>query len=330
MDIRQLRYFVGVLEAKSLSKAAAQLRIAQPALGVQIRNLERELGAKLLDRHPRGVTATEAGQRLAQQAGLLLQRFDLIRQDLVDYATNPEGPVLLYVSRNLPRVVTAAIAERCRSMFPDIQLSIVVGWQNQLNGELKESEADIVLTFRPHNNGRFISEPLVHDELLLVRSAKEARFPREISFCKAIQRTLILPGEPHFIRCLVETAARVAGVKLKLYCDVDSLEVTMELVTRGLVDTLLPLACVRVGVEQGKLRTSKIKDPTLQRTLCMLHSARQSRASAIDLVRREVRATILKFAEDQSFGWKKIDVSGNSCAAPPLLGGARQRDSKVI
>jgi LysR family nitrogen assimilation transcriptional regulator len=306
VDIRQLRYFVGVLEAKSLSKASVQLRVAQPALSIQIRNLERELGAKLLHRHARGVAPTDAGQRLARHAGQLLGQFDRVRQDLVDYATSPSAPVLLCVSRNLPRIVTAAIAERCRKAFPDVQLGIVVGWQKQLNGKSKESEADVVLTFRPHNDVHFISEPLIQDELRLVRSAKEAPLPREMSFRKAIQRTLVLPGEPNYIRCVVETAARLAGLELKVYCDIDSVETATELVKRGLVDAVLPLACVRDGVEAGNLATSKINSPRLQRTLCMLHSSRQSRASAIDLVRREIRATILKFAEDETFGWKRI------------------------
>jgi LysR family transcriptional regulator, nitrogen assimilation regulatory protein len=306
MDIRQLRYFVGVLEAKSLSKASGLLHIAQPALGVQVRNLERELGVKLLHRHPRGVAPTEAGERLAEHAGDLLRQFDRVRQDLIGYASRPSGPVLLCVSRNLPRIVTAAIAERCRGAFPDVPLRIFVGWQKQLNGMSKESEADVVLTFRPHNDAHFVSEPLIQDEMLLVCSANEGQLPREISFRRVIQRMLILPGEPHYIRCLVETAARLAGRELKVYCGIDSVETARELVKRGLASTILPIACVREDVKAGKLRTAKIKDPKFQRTLYMLHSSRQSRASAIDLIRREIRAIISEFAQDETFGWKKI------------------------
>src|SRR5258705_2799897 len=85
MDIRQLRYFVGVLEAKSLNKASVLLHVAQPALSTQIRNLERELGVKLLDRHARGIAPTKAGERLGQQAYQLFReggrRGHVLRRD---------------------------------------------------------------------------------------------------------------------------------------------------------------------------------------------------------------------------------------------------------
>ena len=303
MDMRQLRYLVGVLEAKSLNKASALLHVAQPALGAQIRNLERELGAKLLSRHSRGVVATDAGERLARHAQHLLQEFDRVRQDLIDYAATPSGSVLLCVGRGLPRVVAATIAERCRKMFPEIKLRIVVGGRKQLNELSKVSENDLALTFRPHDDNNFASEPLIQDELLLC-SAR--RLPREISFHKLIERLLILPSEPHYVRRLVATAAGQVGRELKIYCDIDSMNTTMELVKRGVADTLIPFGWVQEDVKEGKLRTAKVRDPKLQRTLYLLHSSRQSRSSTIDLVRREIRAIIREFAHDGTFGWKTV------------------------
>jgi LysR family transcriptional regulator, nitrogen assimilation regulatory protein len=324
MDIRQLRYFAVVLEAKSLSKASELLHVAQPALGAQIRNLERELGAKLLHRHSRGVAPTEAGVWLAQHAGHLLQQFDRVRQDFIDYATTPSGPVLLCVGRSLPRTVTATIAERCRTAFPNIQLRIVGGLKGQLN------ESDLALTFRLHDDTHSVSVPLIQDELLLVYSPKERQLPREICFHRVIERMLILPSEAHYVRRLVETAALLEGRELKVYCDIDSLETTRELVKRGVASSILPVAWVREEIKEGKLRTAKIIDPTPQRTLYM-HSSRQQRSSATDLVRREICAIIFEYAHDKTFGWTEINnVSDNfgslTAAAPdPSLRPARER-----
>lgn len=64
MDLRKLRYFAGVVEAKSMSKAANRLHVAQPALSKSLRSLEDDFGAELLRRSPQGVAATEAGLRL--------------------------------------------------------------------------------------------------------------------------------------------------------------------------------------------------------------------------------------------------------------------------
>jgi len=305
MDIRQLRYFLGVVDAKSLSKASNQLHVAQPALGVHIRNLERELGAKLLNRHARGVAPTEAGQRLARHASQLVRQFDRAREDLIDYATSPSGRVLLCVGRSVPRIVAAVAAERCREKYPEIHLGIVEGWRRHIKTS-EEVDADLGITFFPHKNPQFVSEPLVQDELVLVYSPKYVRLPREIDFHILAERLLILPSEVHFTRRLVNMAAELEGRDLKVYCDMESLEATKELVMRGVADTVLPIASVREDVKDGKLRTAKIKNQRLHRILCMLQSASQSRSSAIDLVSREIRSLILEFARDDSFGWKKV------------------------
>ena len=68
MELRHLRYFVAVAGIGNLSRAASQLRVAQPALTRQVRDLERELGVALLERHSKGVTPTLAGEAFARGA----------------------------------------------------------------------------------------------------------------------------------------------------------------------------------------------------------------------------------------------------------------------
>ena len=115
MDIKQLRYFMGVLEAKSITKAAEQLYVAQPALGLQIRKLEEELGVELFVRHSRGVTATEAGILLSQHARVLLRQFARARQELLDFAKSPHGRVAIGLTPTGDAVLVAELAARCRT-----------------------------------------------------------------------------------------------------------------------------------------------------------------------------------------------------------------------
>ena len=84
MDIRQLRYFSAIAEAGSFTKAAERVRIAQPALGLQIKKLEEELGTVLLVRHSRGVQVTEAGALLLRHAGSILQLVEDARLEVMD------------------------------------------------------------------------------------------------------------------------------------------------------------------------------------------------------------------------------------------------------
>src|SRR5262245_45274960 len=82
MNLRQLKYFVGVVEAGNMTRAAEQLHVAQTALGMQIRQLEEDLGVALLVRHSRGVEPTKAGSLLHTRAISILKEVEEARKDV--------------------------------------------------------------------------------------------------------------------------------------------------------------------------------------------------------------------------------------------------------
>lgn len=83
MTIKQMRYFLAILEAGSFSKAAEILGVAQPALGMQVRKIEDELGVALLVRHSRGVIPTDAGPVLAKHAADIVAKAERIRRNMM-------------------------------------------------------------------------------------------------------------------------------------------------------------------------------------------------------------------------------------------------------
>jgi LysR family nitrogen assimilation transcriptional regulator len=307
MDIRQLRYFVGVVEAKSLNKASALLHVAQPALSTQIRNLERDLGVKLLHRHARGILPTKAGERLAQHAYQLLRQVERVRSDLTGYAAAPSGALLMCIARSIPLIVTTAIAERCRRKFPDVHLRIVGSWRQQAQAD--RLAADLALTFRPEEDTQFVAEPLIQDELVLACSADDRQVPGEIELQAVFAHELIVPGPSHYFRRFIESAALSLGHELRIACEIDSFELIKELVARKMAKAILPIACVRQDLRSANLRIARITNPPLHRTLYMLHSARQARSDAVDLVCQEVRAIIFECADRATFGWRRIPMT---------------------
>jgi len=307
MDIRQLRYFVGVVEAKSLNRASALLHVAQPALSTQIRNLERELGVELLHRHARGIVPTRAGERLAQHAHQLLRQIERVRSDLTGYAAAPSGGLLICIARSIPLIVTTAIAERCRRKFPGVHLTIAGSWRQQAQAD--RLAADLALTFRPEDDTQFLAEPLVQDELVLACSADGRQIPAEIDLQAVFQHDLIVPSPSHYLRRLIDNAALSLGQEVRIDCEIDSFELMKELVARRMAKALLPIACVREGLRSENLRIVRIANPPLQRTLSMLHFARQARSDAVDLVCQEVRAIIFECADRAAFGWRRIPMT---------------------
>ena len=118
MDVRQLRYFVEVVQAKSFTKAAERVRVAQPALGFQVRKLEEELGSKLLVRHSRGVRTTEAGDALLKHAHAILRQIELAKQEVIDLAGPPRGPLALGVTPTASASPRDAYRSAVQRRFP--------------------------------------------------------------------------------------------------------------------------------------------------------------------------------------------------------------------
>src|SRR6185312_15066580 len=118
MDMRALRYFVGVARAGSFSRAAAELNVAQPALSRQIQKLERELRVRLLVRSGRGVQITAAGSTLPERAEILLGLMRQVPDAVRGSAPGAAGHVTLGVPPAAGLLIAPAIIPRFRASLP--------------------------------------------------------------------------------------------------------------------------------------------------------------------------------------------------------------------
>ena len=137
MDLRALRYFVHVAEARSFSKAAVQLRIAQPALSRQIRKLEDEVGIALILRTRRQLELTDAGLLLLQRAHSLLRQAAQTADDVRAHGSRVQGTLTLGVSPTICEALVPRIARECATLHPELHLNFVEGFSggSKANGE---------------------------------------------------------------------------------------------------------------------------------------------------------------------------------------------------
>lgn len=122
MDLRQLRYFVKVVECGNVTHASEALHVAQPAVSQQMRNLEQDLGMQLLERSVRGVAPTAAGRTLYQHALELLRQADGTRELLRRDADTPQGRVTVGMPSSTARVLAIPLARAVRDRYPGIML----------------------------------------------------------------------------------------------------------------------------------------------------------------------------------------------------------------
>ena len=154
MDLRTLRYFIAVLEAGSLSRAAGSLYIAQPALTAQIKKLEGELGAQLFERSHVGVTPTPAGLQLYQDARRLLSDADAMRERIQRVPEGPEGSVTVAAPFLLAALLLGPVLAALKLSHPRIRVFVLDDLSLMVKKAMVDRRADVgILVDAPQVDG---------------------------------------------------------------------------------------------------------------------------------------------------------------------------------
>jgi DNA-binding transcriptional LysR family regulator len=145
MELRHLRYFVAIAEEQSFTRAAERLWIAQPGLSSQMRRLEAELGVRLLERHPRGVSLTRAGELFLERARVALAATDAAAATGRDLEAGVVGSVRLGIAGGPGWPQTSDLLRRFGRERPGVELGIVEGYAGALWRDLRDGRLDAVL-----------------------------------------------------------------------------------------------------------------------------------------------------------------------------------------
>ena len=267
MDIRQLRYFSEIVNAKSFTRAADRVRVAQPALGLQIRKLEEELGVSLLHRHSRGVEPTEAGTVLLRHATAILKQVEQARREVTDLSGPPRGEITLGITPTASALLAKSLVERCWEKYPDISLNLFEGLSEGIMRRLGENKLDMGFTYNSIVVSGIRTEPLLLEDLYLIVPTSEEDPGGTIPFSEVCQRELILPSRGFGLRKWVEEAARGKDLELKIVLEIDAVATSRDLVESGLGCGILPYAGVQQSVAAGRLYAAQIVRPRIPRTL---------------------------------------------------------------
>lgn len=262
VNLRPFQNFIRVVELGSISRAASQLGIAQPALSTQILGLEAELGVKLLDRSTRGVEATNAGKTLYRHAKSLLARLEDARQDVRASARDIVGKVSIGMPASTSEVLAVPLLKKLRADFPHLRPLIAIHPSQHLEELLINGRLDIGVTFESRNQKGLNADPLLLEELFFVVPVvgrPNDRKPRGITMEELAQHALIVPALPNSGRLMVEAAAAQAGVELNVIAEINTSFGLLEATAGMEVATILPWS----GVLRRLPGTHFVKRPFL-------------------------------------------------------------------
>lgn len=285
MDLKQLKTFIRVSDAGSLSSAADRLRIAQSALSRQIKLLEAEVGAPLFDRHARGMSLTYHGQELYNRIAPLIRQFEQSIDDVRSLGDTITGQVSFGLMPTTSAMLADRLVSRVAQEQPGIFLRVVEGYAGHLVEWLQRDEIDATLLYGPADSLHLRATPLFTEDLVLISpSSWKGGTGKAISFVQASKLPLALPSQSHGLRSVVESAARRANCHLNVCAEGDSFRVLKSLVVRGLYHTILPLSAVQEEKAAGSVKTSPLRTPNVTRQIVMARPSHRADTIATQAV----------------------------------------------
>ncbi|WP_213740825.1 LysR family transcriptional regulator [Bradyrhizobium sp. dw_411] len=281
MDLRQLKYFVQIAETGNFSRAAEVLRIAQPSLSQQIKSLEEELGVPLFVRHARGVTTTEQGQQLYEHARRILQEIDNAKGVLRSQTSDPTGRVSVGLPTSACRGLSLPLFRVMAERLPNVTLHIVEAMTGYLDEFIQAGRLDVALLY-DHKAFEHVAwtEMITEDLMLFVPAKSPIAKRRSVSFRKAFEFPVVLPGRPNVLRTVIEQLAARHEITMNVR-DCDSLPAIAKLVCDGQFMAVMPHFAFVDEMARGEMAAIPIVDPVPSWTLSVVVSQRtmHSRAS---------------------------------------------------
>ena len=302
MDLRALRYFITVLEAGSLSRAAHSLYVAQPALTAQIKKLEAELGAQLLERTHAGVTATPAGTQLYEDARRLLSDADAMCERIQRLPQGPEGSVSIAMPFLLTGLLMGPVIARLRATHPRIRVFVLDDSSLMVQKAMLERRADLGILVDTASLQGLQVQPLATEPIyfcgrdadqlvspLLYPCRSDGNIPC-LNFADAAVQPLVLQSRRYSIRQAVEQAASARQLSLNIVHEHDSARVIRSLYQCGAGFTFTP-SCSLADSPQPPNTDSpwivaRVCEPELQRNYHLACQLGRSQDAAVQIVQQ--------------------------------------------
>ena len=321
MDLRQLRYFVAIIQCGSITRASLQLNVAQPALSLHIRNMETDLGVSLLFRTPQGVQPTEAGTVLLRNAQLILGQFEQACAEIRGSTADPAGEVRLGLPSSISQILGVPLILAARERFPRIKLRVAEAMSGYVLDWLRLGRVDLGLLYTVTEDRGLRLVSLLSEELVLFGPGSATlggvgvgspTMPSEgsVSLSALAGHALVLPSPGHGLRDQVDAKTAEQGIRLTPDIEIDAYTSIKVMVERGLGLSILPAHAIAQEVEENRLRAWAF-DPPLMRTVHLALPTDRPLPSAVRAIEELCRTTLANLV--RSGAWR----SAHMCVPTP-------------
>ncbi|EHL5164004.1 TPA: tricarballylate utilization LysR family transcriptional regulator TcuR [Salmonella enterica subsp. enterica serovar Narashino] len=264
MELRQLRYFVRIIETGSMGSAAQDLDIGVSALSQQMSRLENELAIRLLQRTSRGVTPTNAGLAFYSQAQLALRHAD--DAILAAREARLSGHVSVGMAPSTASILGIPFIHAMQENYADVRLHVVESLSGNLERMINTRQIDLAVVFQKDKILRWSARPILEEQLFLIGShALLAALPdNPITPEQLAVIPLIMPSQGHGLRGRLDAVCQEHALNVEIVAEIDGLALLMRAVRDGLGATLQPGAAIS-HLDNDALRVIGVHNPVLSR-----------------------------------------------------------------
>lgn len=301
LNLSYILNFIQIVEWGNISKAAAFLNIAQPALSRQVRSLEDMLGTQLLRRHSWGVEPTENGKLLLEHARRIQKESIAIEESVKSNRESPAGVAYLGIPSAYSVALVPPLLQRMKTLYPNIKVRIVEAFSGTIYEWLVTGRLDLaILYYSKEHNAAEIS-PFIDEQMIAVGSSEMIGDNSELSLADLADKKLILPWRPHILRLILESAFMEQGITLEPLIEIDSMPCMKELANKGTGLVILPASAVSREIADGRLKSAAL-NPNIQLTTVLGQTPNRQPTQAVRILVRVLQNLANELAPD--LGWK--------------------------
>ncbi len=281
MELQQLRYFVAVADTGTFTAAAQLLHVAQPSVSKQVRKLEADLGAILLERRKTGIALTDAGEILLPWARRVLGDVDGARSEVAGLTSLERGRLSVGATPSLSTVLLPRVLASFHAAHPGVTLSVVEAGSRDLVDRLASGDLDLALVILPvPREELFDTLPLLREELVLALSKRHPLAKRKTVKVGELRGVpLVMFRDGYDLRSATIAACEQAGFHPTFAIEGAEMDGVLRMAAAGVGVAIVPRMVVEKG---GPLVAVRLVQPTLSRSVGVAFRRDRHRSRAAD------------------------------------------------
>ncbi len=307
LNLTYLLNFIQVVEWGNVSKAAAYLNIAQPALSRQVQALEAALNTELLSRHNSGVEPTETGKILLEHAHRIQKECVSLHESVRSSKEIPSGSVYLGLPSAYSASLVPPLIQLMRTRYPNITVRTVDGSSRAIYEWLISGRLDVAILIdsMAHNVEKL--HPFLVEDMVALTAPRTFDEVSRMTPADLANGKVIAPRQPHFLRQALDTLFLDLGASFVPRLEIESMHCTIEMAQLGEGVGILPKSCVARELAEGRLKSIPL-NPIFKFATFVGHAPGRRQTRSVGILTDVLRELAADLAPVK--GWSAVTQRG--------------------